>query len=725
MDNPRVLVFETSALLATLTQFTDPHTHSPVALERLLEPSAGGRAPVDRIVIPDHVVYELSGLLPVCYPEMQHRFAAARHDPAALERLIDLYALSSPRGEVNDPHGEQKSHIRVLLKFIAHHPESLTRTHTSEAYCRRLMADYNGLSTNGEGLQRYCPTFTDAFTHLGKTFQSTGLRIHAGQLRMMGLLSEEGYNERLDRPETPLSKQQRFFLKGEMLDRLGRRMVGRGGSTEQPLLSHGFLDKIKKQEEKIKDTKYATIGLFRRHPKILQMARERYESSSIREERKIWSEEEWLQQALGPSRLLMEHYLYGGIISPYNASLLVTAQVLGFDTTGLSESSDPDEIRQHLYRQGFYEVTPDLEQLSRIAGALKKQGIATAPLDTLIHAIPHAGKQQQLRFRSACSSKGGVPYEKTFSDALVNGAIEWPQLWALVTAVDGLHHQNDGYVASKNGDILVKPGATAEQTLILIRQDGFMGRAGATVPTRFISHATRQVHLGGQAAHYYQLTAAELVERCRAGRLDPKRASKLHRAFEAMLYPPVARDAVDVRNEARTILGDATLVQLEKDFANRVARKSRKLEPPYRNLFASIHVNGRLMRKNLGEVATLEAAAHVLDEQPDAHIWLINHDSDLYPTQPSKGDIQLEDAIVRQHRGLWSGVGQLNARVAGNNHLHFVPTAPQFLDDMHRMMGGRPRSSYEVVKAKQFISQHRSASWSDTVARDMAPGRQR
>ncbi len=725
MSPERILVFETSALLATLSQFTDPHTHSPVALERLLQTAPGQRAPVDRIVIPDHVFYELSGLLPVCFPEMQRKLAAAQNDPKALDRVIDLYVLASPRGEVNDPRGEQKSHIRVLLKFIAQHPDSLVRTDTSEAYCRRLMADYNGLSSNGDSLKRYCPTFADAFAHLDKQFQSTGLRIHAGQLRMMGLLSEDEYNERLDRPETPLSKQQRFFLKGEMLDRLGRKIESPGTKPEQALLTPGFIEKMKKQEEGIKDTKYATIGFFRRHPKILQLARERYESPSIREERTQWSDEQWLQQALGPSRLLMEHYLYGGIIPPYNPSLLIAAQTLGFDTAGLSKNSDSDVIRRHLYNQGFFEVTPDLEQLNRIAAGLKAEGIASKELDDLIQAIPQAGKQQQTRFNAACSTKGIVPYEKVFSDGLVNGAIEWPQFWKLVTAVDGLHHQNGGYIGSKSGDILVKPGATPDQSAILIRQDGFTSRAGLTVPDRFISHASRSVHLAGKQGNYYELPAMELVKRCRAGRLDHKLSSRLYRVFEAMLYPPIARDAVDVRNEARGILGDERVVQLEKDFANRHARKSRKVEPPYRSLFSSLHVNGRLMRKNLGEVATLEVAAAEMDQYPNAHVWLINHDSDLFPTKPSKGDIQLEDAIVRQHSGLWSGVRQLNERVAGNGHLHLVPTAPQFLNDMQVLMGGQPRSEYEGVKAKQIITQHRSTSWSDTVAQDMAAQRHR
>lgn len=724
----RILVFETSALLGALQHFTDPHTNAPVALETLLERLPGQRAPVDRVVIPDHVLYELTGLMPFSQKDMLRKLADARNDPARLEEVIQLYAMASPRGEVNDPTGMQKNHVRVLLRFIAKHPESLQATGISQKYGARLAASYNSLSMNGPLLDQYCPTFADAFHYLGEDFHSGALRLHVGQLRMMGLLSEKEYNERLDKPETPLSKHQRFFKKEELLDRLQHKTKKRDEDSRLPRFDASLIERIRKQHKN--DDEYVTVDFLRSNYGgiILRRTRENYGNKAIRAARYAVDQEEWLQRALGPSRLMMEHYCFGGILPEGTAPLLVTAQALGFTTSHLGAGSDPDEVRHQLYEQGFFEMTPNKQQLQAVATALQAARIDAPVLNRFLGRMPEAAAEHQARFRQACGQS--IAYEKTFTDALVNGAMEWGEFWKLVQATDGMRHrygERDEYFGTANADILVKPGPTPESTEILFSQKGFTGRrrdrneeSAVTRHSGFI-HGAKPLVIDGRKQSYIKLSAAELLERCRTGR----GTHELYRLFESMLHLHAMNDPVDLRNEAHAILGNERLVQFEKDFANRIARRSGKNEPPYLNLFAGLHVNGRLMRKNLGEAATLEAAATQLEAHPDAHVWLVNHDSDLFPTRKDRGDIQLDRAVVRQHAGLMPELRQLNARVAGNSRLHFVSTASQFLDDLSRRLGLEPRGTYEQVKTKPFIAEHRSRSWADTVSPDMVPARQR
>jgi hypothetical protein len=116
-----------------------------------------------------------------------------------------------------------------------------------------------------------------------------------------------------------------------------------------------------------------------------------------------------------------------------------------------------------------------------------------------------------------------------------------------------------------------------------------------------------------------------------------------------------------------------------------------------------LHTTSRITGKNLGEAATLEVAQTLSEQNPDASVWLINHDSDLFPN--SVGRPQLEASIARQHAGLGlvPKLETLNTASLQNPNLHFVKSV-QFLDSISSLLGHNP----DV--ASQWINNHTQAT---------------
>lgn len=750
MTSPRrILLFETSALLGVLTQFTDPFTNTPDALERLLQPlKPGAEPPIDAIKIPDHVVYELTGILPICFGSMQQKFAEAKAsgDEKKLTDLIAMYALASPRGEVRDPEGRQKSHIRVLLRFIANHPNSIIHTEVSKQFCQRLKADFSMLSSSKpEVFAQYRPTFADAFQYLGDDFHAGNLRVHAGQLFMMGLISEHAFNERMGEEEKPLGHKKRFYKTLELLNKLvePEKRSGVNGAKktkEDHFLPREFCTHIKGEEQK-RDAKasdeekkgYLSFGTFKRYPQLLRMALKRYyvptQSGVVQD---FISDEELVKSAFGPSQLMLEHYHYSGIIPNDNESLLTIATAMHYDINGFSKDSDGDALRSCLDRQGFYEIRPTLADLMNIRKALKTIHRQAPLLDRFISVLTTTEKSLQKRFNDACKNPQegglakhselriphiGLPYEKVFGDALVNGSLGLGEFLKLVMATDGLHQSfgsgSSIYLGTQSGDILLRQSSAPDAARILVNQDGFIGRTGKTPMRDYISNAPKTILLRDGEQHYMELSVDELLARCRASLTDRRYATKLYRVFETMLYRPVTLDAAAVRNKAIEILGEDKLVQLEKDFANRHARKSLEVQPAYRSMFAALHTNARIARKNLGEVAAAEAATALLTEYPQSHIWLANHDSDLYPHGTTR-DVTLEDSVVRQHGGWFPDARRFNEQMVGQNLMHFLNTS-QLLGSMDQLTGRTLRKSYsDIIKDKPIV-RGASNSWARLV----------
>ena len=814
----RSLLLETAPLLSVLSMYTDArklargrrgdeaYDAKPDALEHLLQPVTGEITPLfDRVVIPDHVFYEVTGILPISLPFMRKRFAEIQQERARaqaekqsaqghpekmaiadmhlrqvdkkLADVIDMYALASPRGEVHDAEGQQKNHIRVLLYFVAKHPECILDTDVGKAFCSRLKANFSVLSSSSDAvLAQYHPTFSDAFDTLSASFEPEHLRVHAGQLMMMGIINEREFNERLGLDEKARSFKKRFYKTNDFLNKFLKdflspndqmRLVNEDAPTQKkseqkkhrrnqkpPVMKrqsgngvaktdyvpYALYASIKREEEAISHRRdsinpenYLTYGTFVRHSELLHMLLHRYDQSG---DGKIPdtqdNAEELSRQAFGPSALLMEHYLYGGILANDNRTLLAASRVLGFSNEGVKLHDRPDAIRAYLYKQGFYEISPTVAQLQAIADALP----ARQPvLDQFLRALPAAEKSMQARFRNTCHNqfpgsleaqselrmhdKIGLAYEKVFADALVNGMLSWHEFLALVehSAALPISHEVAGvkYHGSQSGDLLLLPAEDIAHARICMRRDGFTGRVGKTKPedqNKYFSDASFLTAAMHEGTHRYMaFNAKDLLERCHSALSDPSASSRLYRAFETILYPAVERDSVAFRKLAIDLLGEDRLVQLEKDFVNRHARKSYKVQPPFRSLGAALHTNSRIMRKNLGEVATMQAAITLAESYPEADVFVAGHDSDLFPHPERR--LQLEDAVVRQHADV-PGIRAMNSAFKGNRHVHFVNTQ-QLLDTLNVAMGREALGRYESVKAKAVITSHRSKTWADTV----------
>lgn len=774
----RILVMETSALLAALTASSDSFTRSAQGLERLLHPSsATGQPLVDLVVIPDHVFYELTGLLPPCHAELLRRLAEAKaadeteHHAIAeakrhlspvqaallkprnhLESVIDFYTLISPRGEVNDAKRQQKNHLRVLLRFLAAHPESLQPTEVGRQYAGRLIADYSMLSARGnalkESLDQYRPTFADAFHYLENDFSLQELRVHAGQLMMMGLITEREFADRMGEDEKELGTKKRFYKTGDFINHLAATSkeassaasadAGMPEEKSVPLITadeRAALRSREKIDEPNGRYKDLTAGFFVDHPEILRRAHARVgtvpkpplEPDAGAQEKAVQA----ARAALAPSPLLMEHYLSSGILPRDTASRLAIAHALGLSTHGLSSQSTDDRVREVLDPQGFEETSPTLPQLEAIREALRPLHGDLRLLDMLLENIRTNGNPASVAFARACrigtapqpkpsesAARTGLPYEKVYSDALSSGFIRWADFWQL--AKPGLQPYGE-YWGTEHADILVRPGLAANNATVYIAQDGIAGRQGIT---RFDTLDCKSVTLTPVNSHrlYYAIPIKELLARTHASLADSQQRSQLYRVFEGLLLPRVKDNAATLRRDALEVLGDTQTVHIEKDFANRWTRRCRGKQLPFEDPFTALHTNSRIQRKNLGEVSTLEAAEQALHAHPDAQVWLAGHDSDLYPSPLHDRAPQLEEAVVRQHAGMLNGQGTLDIRTlnqrAENKRLHFV-TSPALVDTLRRLSGFEPRGRYEFIKLKEIIGAHPNDSWKRLTERTL------
>ncbi len=734
----RIVVMDSSALLSTLMSFTDQHTHTAHALETLMTPpQEGGKPLIDRILIPDHVFYELTGILPISLPFMQQEFQQAKDTGNTKKRddLIEMYVHASPRGDKREGSGKVKSHIRVLLNFIADHPHDvLVHTDISEKYCKRLKADYAMLSAVSDtNIQSYRPTFGDAFAHLGDDFKAGNLRVHIGQLMMMGLITEREFNDRMGADTSGLTKKTRFLHTSEMLDCLqGKPLISEDKKSsmyrsERDILTSKARELIEGNEkEKIKHIKdpakkseahYLTLDFFEHYP-ILEHSLKSYRQKKpdqiqikdIKPEPN--AAKELLHEAIAPMPLLMEHFCYGGILPTNNVALLSAAQSLGLNTDDLSKDMSQHNLRRGLYQLGFFEISPTMAQLEDIQNHLKQQEIAAPILDAFVNKIEKRPDTLRSRFNAASKSNGnlkkqGLGYEKVFVDALINGSIAWDEFLKLVEKTHGLPRIVDGNLASHDAAVLVNK----HENTIAFDQKGILCRKGMNAVGGYISDAAKVYIDGGKERDYFELPAQEMIERCHQEiNHDHIANTRLYRVFESMLFPTVAHDASQVREQARELFGDDRLIQLEKDFANRHARKHNAQQPPYRSVIAAMHTVSRITRKNLGEIATLEAAQTASADAPHAEIWIINHDSDLFPDKTKRNKPQLEPSIPRQHAGLNPELANINYTAANNPKLHFVNTK-QFLDTIRVQLRLDPSFAERAGQHEDQEDSKRTLPW--------------
>lgn len=713
------LVMETSAQLSLLLEAT-----SGDALEYASDPAApiaklvsrhtpSGAAMMDTIHIPDHVFYELTGLTAPCFPAMQQRLATARaedekvqaQDYPRVRKVVDLYAAASPRGESHAARGLPKQHIRTLLWLLALHSDTVKLVghtqDTHQAYLARMKADYAGLSSaHAADNPHYRPCFADALHYAGDTFHADGLWVHAGQLRMMGIIDEDQFNKRINNHETGNSRHQRFYRAKEVID----MVVARANAAGKPVPE--AMEQRWRADADAHDTdvgpasqRQLTLGFFQRHPEFLRAALlSRYSKAGLSplSEADALGDTARVKQAIGASRLLMEHYLKSGLLPQDNASLLAMAKVLHFHVDGLDAGYSRDVIKERLKQQGFYEVSPTVAQLQALTAALQQTG-NVLPVQGLLAALAHEPAILRKQFTEACKGSDGLPYEKVFAQALQHGWIDWPQFTQIVVQSGSMQpHGHMNQLQGYRGQISVDR-YDSPQAKIRVTVGGFSSRKGECSMHAAALHDRRE---NGHLVY----TLEQLLRKCAS---DSPKAAPYHRILETMLYPAASQDAPRLRQVAQQVLGEDLLLQVEKDFANRRTRHVSSTQPPFADPFAQLHVESRIIRKNLGEAATLEAACNLLQQDAQAQVWIANHDSDLYPKH---GSVEMDNTIVRQHAGLHPELRQLNAQANRHPRLHFVTTG-QMLDDVYRLHGTQPPTSYESVKARASIAKHHDGSW--------------
>lgn len=676
---------------------------------------------MDAIHIPDHVFYELTGLTAPCFPAMLQRLAEARakdenvadtHYPQ-VRAVVDFYAAASPRGESGASRGLPKQHIRTLLWLLAMHPQEVVLTgqdhNAHQAYLSRMQADYEGLSTYHAGNDpHYCPRFADALNYTQGDFQAEALWVHAGQLRMMGIIDEEQFNKRINNHETGNSRHQRFYRAKEVIDMVVARAGAAGTPVPEALEQRWRADPdAAEQDTRPASQRQLTLGFFHRHPEFLRAALlTRYPKASLcpLNETDLSGDVVRLENAIGASCLLMEHYIKSGLLTQDNASLLAMASILQFDVKDLDARYSREVLKERLKQQGFYELRPTMEQLRSLVHALRALG-HEPPVQMLMTALEREPSTMRQEFMQACKGAEGLAYEKVFVQALQHGWINWTQFTRIIVESGSMQPHGQMNQLQTPQEHITIDRYDSPQAKIRVAVGGFMSRKGECSMHAAALHDRRE---NGHLVY----TPDILLRKCAAA--APK-ATPYHRILESMLYPAASHDAPALRQVAKQVLGNHTLLQIEKDFANRQARSVACKQPPFANPFVQLHTQSRIMRKNLGEVATLEAACTILRRDPNVQVWVANHDSDLYP---KNGGIELDNTVLRQHAGLYPGLDQISHEARHNSRLHFVTTR-QVLDDLYRLHGVQPPTSYESVKARPHMAKHHSGSWCKRAAEVM------
>lgn len=734
----RYLVFETSSLLSLLINFTSPYRDSCEALEALLRPLPGtGEAPVDEVKIPDHVFYELTGILPLSFPRMKAVFAEHADDPVALKKDIDFYVATSPRGSGDPQQGVFiKDQLRALIRFVAYHPDALVETETAKRYGKRLKAEYASLGRVVDLPKTdYQPNFGDAMEALGDAFDVDSLRIHAGQLFMMGFFREDEYNKRMGRDEALLASQQRFVKSKDFADILQARGWIDPGQSERIKSAADAWKKEKvrqagSEQEKDKlgnDASYLTVGFLRKFPELMLLYRVNgIRNRDINMERAIAPRDELIDRALMPSKLLMEHYIFGNIMP--RSAIRDIAELLGYDMSKLNRHSPTSLVSYTLYEQGFFERQVTVEDLKKIHQHLQEKGYDADKLTNLGHfiaALPQATKHQQRWFDASCSYKDdeqvhmgirGTPYEKLFAQAIVFGGIDVMELRKLVQQSGGLPVRQQGMVGSNNSDILVQWGSETDgsDTTIWVSQDGFDSRQGHTPMKQHYDQAGVVLPLRHGSHHYWQFSAKELIDICRHNRSYPGPKDPVHRVFDALFYSSfTGQSASRLHDIAGQVLGEDRLIQLEKDFSNRNVRYWRELVPAYAESLSSLHVNSRIARKNMGEIATAEVATKLAASGSANEVWLVNHDSDLYPD--AQGVLRFSESLKRMHSDKQDYLLPTEKGLeVHNGRLHFVRT-DQFLDTVSALMQRKKPDMYDGLRMKKHMRDHESGLWETRI----------
>jgi hypothetical protein len=631
----RVVVLESTALISLLSH----SRHSAKPLRALLEKKGeAGRPWLDRLVIPDQVFYEVTGIMPGAQAEMLAAFQQARSQGGnALMETIERYVRSSPRsGNASARRPELQQEVREMLRFVADYPDCLMPTTTGLRCDAKSLADHTMLSSSPDllSLESYRPSFADVRGSVaGPVLENVPL--HLRQLYLWGLFDRPGedafprdYLKLAEKHETANTVKRRFVTIGAFLDLMALK-----GQAAPPGWQASFLPSAP-----------LTPAFLRAYPQLLPPVPERLRAEGR-------AAHYTPEEALALSKPNLAQWQAMGLLPHGEAAERLFARAFGFDYPpcgGEVHLGEDERWRQ----RGLLEYIPTVGDLNRLSAHLPLSPQKDALEALLSHLPTRAASAHRERFRTECQpprlmqmGRGeepkvpfiGVPYEKAFSEALISGMISWKEFMEIAVRSHALE-KTDGRetFATRRRDIRIEGITNSAASRLSIAPGGFQCRTGAAM----LPDASGSVQ--------------GLLQQCRKSLTDGER-QKLYRVFDALLFHAASTDAASLRDAAEGVLGADRLARLEKDFSNRHYRKwvypsaqgQSGGQPAFTSLFAALTSERRVLRKDMGELACAEAAARIAKENPTVHLWIANHDQGL---QQTAGQVRLAPHVTRQHR---------------------------------------------------------------------------
>ncbi len=684
----QILVLETSSAIALMKSFNG----RAEILEGLVSPPE--KALFSRVILSDQVIYELTGILPSVLKECFFQSIAEAQDDTQKKDIIESYVRISARtgsAESGYNRGALAQQIRTILSYAANHPEDVMFTRMGTRYSNKVQSEHAMICPNqgnGEAIQHYRLNFDDTMNILGDDFDYRNLRVHAGQMFLMGYINEQEYRKRMDKDETFLYPKNRFYTIGDFL---------------KVLEGHGIIDHEKKESVKniasAQNEKLVTLGFIEDNALLPAVA------PSLRYNRDPAIRDRYtLQESIGHGKMLIEHYLQSGIVPNDEESVKRIAEALHYNTHLDNGYDQIKGLSGILKAQGFYERALTIKELRHIRDLFSDTELPL--LDKLLNYenLQNVCHRHQENFRSNCLPQNrnqpvttdiaaGVPYEKVLSEATISGIMSFEQFFDVCRQSRAMirnpgNPQFEEY-RTKGEEIIVSfPIGHKDNPTIYVKQEGFSSRQGKT-SIGWMANETQQAHLiNGHP--YWQFNARELLQECRC-QLDQGRGdTKIHRILEAMLFPAVKLEhgkAPEIRQYALEAgVSPLLLLEAEKDFSNRHYRKWHKilhekdegqdtesnfLNPVFASLFASAHIERRIMKMDGGEFSTIEAALMAAEAHPEARVWICSEDKQLR-INPETGQPELGELMMRHHAEVFDDATSIQEElsVRMNHTLH-------------------------------------------------------
>ncbi len=669
-------------------------------LEGLASPTASRPVPpFAQVMLADQAVYELTGILPSV---LEQKFLPAMRqapDEKSKSEIVESYVrLTARTGSVESGYnqGILSDQIRAILSYVGHHPGSIVFTRTGARYSEKIQAEHamlGPMENQQDAVRQYRPNFADVMQVLGHDFQYDNLRVHAGQMFLMGYVDEKEYRRRMEKDESAWLPKNRFYTTGDFLKTMEKQNMLSGEKLERA--RHALTGK---GEALITLGQIEDNGLLPPVPPSLRHGRSQERASHYT-----------LEEAIGQGKMLMEHYLYSGILPSDEESVRRMAHELGYVTEPSSQAQARIRGTHGILKaQGFYERALTIEELDRLGGLFNERSPLLERLlnDESLSAICH---RHQKEFRQNCQPyvtaeqapsghAAGVPYEKVFSEALISGILDFSQFLALcrnsnALSASGAASDPQEYHTPDYGIIVSVPGGRAEEATLYIRQKGFSGRSGMQA----IAYQGKQGPEPCEHHHelYWRIPAAKLLEQCRNSIYSGKQDNRYHKIVEAMLYPALQLEhgnAPEVRNNALAVgMDPLLLLEAEKDFSNRHYRKwhvtlhekepgtegqpTEFPSPLFKSLMASLHIDRRIMKMDGGELATMEAALEAAKQNPQARIWICSQDRQLR-MNPETKQPELGALLLRHHAEVFDSHSTMQREI-GDAMTHLLAGKPQ------------------------------------------------